>query len=76
MGGTDLSAIAFNTLNPVPLTTDLAIAGVYDIARADPHGRALVAIHDQGAIGATVFDANDPVTATSRRVAPLLLEGP
>jgi hypothetical protein len=73
-GGTDLAAIAFKTLNPVPLTTDLVIAGVYDIARPDG-GRALVAIHDQGAIGATVFDANNPVTATSRRVASLLLEG-
>jgi hypothetical protein len=74
-GGTDLAAIEFKTLNPVPLTTDLAISGVYDITRADG-GRALVAIHDQGAIGATVFDARKPVTATSRRVASLLLEGP
>ncbi len=73
-GGTDLASIAFATLNPVPLTTDLPIDGVYDIARADG-GRALIAIHNEGAVGATVFDAQDPVTATSRRVAPLLLEG-
>jgi hypothetical protein len=74
-GGTDLAAIAFATLSPVPLTTDLPIDGVYDVAGADGHG-ALVAIHGQGAVGATVFDATTPVTATSRRVAPLLLEGP
>jgi hypothetical protein len=74
-GGLDLAAIDFATLTPVPLTTDLPIDGVYDVAGADGHG-ALIAIHDQGAVGATVFDATTPVTATSRRVAPLLLEGP
>ncbi len=74
-GGTDLAEIDFATLNPVPLTTDLPIDAVYDVARVDGQ-RALVAIHNQGAIGATVFDATDPVTATSRRVASLLLEGP
>jgi hypothetical protein len=74
-GGTDLAAIAFKTLNPIPLTTDVGISGVYDVMRPDG-GRALVALHDQGAIGATVFDARNPVTATSRRVASLLLEGP
>jgi hypothetical protein len=78
-GGTDLAAIDFATLNPVPLTTDLPIAGVYDVVRMDDDApshpaRALIAIHNQGAIGATVFDAIDPVTATSRRVAPLVLE--
>ncbi len=77
-GGTDLASIDFASLNPVPLTTDLAIAGVYDVARIDDRpdhpARALIAIHNEGAIGATVFDAIDPVTATSRRVAPLVLE--
>jgi hypothetical protein len=74
-GGTDLAEIDFGTLDPVPLATDLSIAAVYDVARADGN-RALIAIHNQGAIGATVFDGNNPSTATSRRVAPLLLEGP
>lgn len=73
--GTDLAQIDFATLNPIPLVTDLPIAAVYDISRVDG-GRALVAIHDQGAVGATVFDATNPLSATSRRVAPLLLEGP
>jgi hypothetical protein len=76
-GGTDLAEIDFASLNPVPLTTDSAIDAVYDIARADgASNRALIAIHSEGAIGATIFDATNPVTATSRRVAPLLLEGP
>ncbi len=74
-GGTDLASIDLNSLNPVPLTTDLPIDGVYEVVRPDGGG-ALIAIHNEGAIGATVFDAVDPVTATSRRVAPLVLEGP
>ncbi len=74
-GGVNLAAIDFVTLNPIPLTTDQPIDAVYDVARADK-GRALIAIHEQGAVGATVFDALAPSTATSRRVAPLLLVGP
>jgi hypothetical protein len=74
-GGTNLAAVDLRSLNPVPLTTDLGIAAVYDIQRPD-NGRALVAVHEAGGLGVTVFDALTPVTATSRRVAPLLLEGP
>jgi hypothetical protein len=80
-GGTDLASVDFKTLNPIPVSTDLPIDSVFDIERQDfvapmVHGRALIAVHNQGAIGITVFDALTPVTATSRRVAPLLLEGP
>lgn len=75
-GGVNLAAIDFGTLNPIPLTTDQPIDAVYDVARADKGGRALVAVHEQGAVGVTVFDAHAPSTATSRRVAPLLLVGP
>ncbi len=74
-GGTDLAQVDLTTLNPVPLTTDLPIAGVFDIQRVDGQ-RALVALHDVGALGVTVFDGVTPVTATSRRIAPLVLEGP
>ena len=74
-GGTDLASVDFDTLNPVPLSTDLPIDSVFDISRQDG-GRALIAVHNQGAIGITVFDGLAPVTATSRRIAPLLLEGP
>ncbi len=74
-GGMDLSAIDFQTLNPIPLRTALPITAIYDVARKDG-GRSLIAIHAQGAVGATVFDALLPDTATSRRVPSLLLEGP
>ncbi len=81
-GGTDLAQVDFDTLNPVPLTTDLGIDAVYDVARAtagpggDPGGRSLIAIHNQGTVGATVFDALQPDTLTARIVPALLLEGP
>ena len=60
-GGTDLAKIDFNTLNPVPLVTDTPIDAVYDVARPPKvGGRSLIAIHNQGTMGATVFDANNP----------------
>jgi hypothetical protein len=80
-GGMALDQIPFANLNPVEVTTTLPISAVYDIARPPvapglDGGRSLIAIHDQGAVGATVFDALQPDTATSRVVPALLLEGP
>jgi hypothetical protein len=79
-GGTDLAAIDFSDLNPVRLSTDLPIDAVYDVARIDSTAttpkRSLVAIHKQGSVGATVFDALNPDPVTSRRADALLLEGP
>ncbi|HEX3771547.1 MAG TPA: hypothetical protein VHV30_11805 [Polyangiaceae bacterium] len=75
--GTDLAAIDFKTLNPVPLTTDLAITAVFEVRTPRAQKRpALVAMHDTGALGATVFDAVTPATATSRRTGALLVEAP
>jgi hypothetical protein len=62
-------------LNPTSLVTDAPIDAVYDVARRDG-GRSLIAMHTQGAVGATVFDAINPDTATARRIPALLLEGP
>jgi len=80
--GFDLAQIDFTTLNPIPLTTETAIAAVYDIANpvgACPSGmplcRSLVAINATGTLGATVFDALSP-QATARQDVALLLEGP
>jgi hypothetical protein len=74
-GGTDLASIDFASLTPVSVPTDAPIDAVYDVARSDG-GRSLIAIHKQGTVGATVFDALKPDAATSRRVPALLLEGP
>ena len=75
--GTQLAAIDFATLTPVPLTTDLPIAGVFDIAaKGGGSGRSLIAVHQVGTLGATVFDALKPDTATAHEITALLLEGP
>ncbi len=81
-GGTDLASITLDTLNPTPLTTDAPISAVFDIAaqgydaRMGTGPRTLVAIHAQGTLGATLFDAKTPKTANARRSVGLLLEGP
>jgi hypothetical protein len=76
-GGTDLAKLDFTNLKPVPLTTDTPIDAVYDVARPGAGGeRSLIAIHTQGTVGATVFDARNPDATASRRVPALLLEGP
>jgi hypothetical protein len=77
-GGTDLAAIEdFNALNPIRLVTLLPIDAVYDVQRTDiVNARSLIALHQNGAIGATVFDAFHPDNTTSRRASALLLEGP
>jgi hypothetical protein len=73
-GGTDLASIDLTTLSPIPVTTTLPISNVYDVAASS--GRALVAMHAQGTVGATVFNALAPDTTTARRVSSILLEGP
>jgi len=77
-GGTDLAAIEdFNALNPIRLVTLLPIDAIYDVQRTDiANARSLIALHQTGAIGATVFDAFHPDNTTSRRASALLLEGP
>ncbi len=75
-GQTDLAAINFSDLNPIRLSTDLPIDAVYDVARAGSSARSLIAIHKQGSIGATVFDALKPDPTTSRRSDGLLLGAP
>jgi hypothetical protein len=74
-GGVDLAKVDFSNLNPVPVRTEPPIESVYDVARPTA-GRSLIAIHKLGTLGATIFDALNPDTATSRRVTALLLEGP
>jgi hypothetical protein len=71
-----LAAVRLSDLHPVPLLADRPVRQVFEIAR-DDGGQALVAIHSDrsGSLGATVFDALKPDTATSRQHSALLLEG-
>ncbi len=73
-GTADVASVDLKTLNPIPVVTDRPIAAVFEI-EATGGGHALVAMHDVGGIGATVFDALAPDTATARAYAGLLLEG-
>jgi hypothetical protein len=76
-GGTYLAVTKFADLNPVNLITDLPIDSVYDLQRTDDASqRSLIAIHQVGGLGATVFDALAPESSPSRRIGALLLEGP
>jgi hypothetical protein len=72
--GSELSAIGLPGLATVPLVTDHPIAHVFDVARPEG-GHSLIAIHPGGALGATVFDALAPDTATARQHSSLLLRG-
>lgn len=73
-GASLLSAVDLHKLHPMPVVVDRGVQSVHDVARADG-GRSLIAIHERGAYGATVFDARSPDTAYSRLYAGLLLEG-
>jgi hypothetical protein len=73
-GSTQLASIDLRNIHPVPMVTDRPISSVFDIARPDG-GRALVAVHGKGNIGATVLDARNPDTASARLYSALLLEG-
>jgi hypothetical protein len=69
--------IDFNSLNPIPLNDTAPIDAAYDIAVAGAGpARALVALHLEGTVGATVFNALTPNTTPSRRTSSLLLEAP
>lgn len=71
---TKLASVDLDKLHPIPLVVDRPIDSVFDVAR-DDGGRSLIAVHAKGAFGATVFDANQPDTATARLFGGLLLEG-
>jgi hypothetical protein len=80
-GGKDLSDVTIPALSPIQLETSLPITNVYDVVAANPAGtgpspgRALIAIHNTGAIAASVFNALDPGGEPPTLVPALLLEG-
>jgi hypothetical protein len=69
-----LAAMSLPTLHPVPLYAQQSVSAAFDVARGDG-GRSLIALDASGSVGATVFDALAPDTATARSYAGLLLEG-
>lgn len=73
-GGGDLSQVRLDTLHPVQLPTERAIAAVHEVVRPDG-GRSLVAVDARGTVAATVLDALAPDTAQAKTYFGLLLEG-
>jgi hypothetical protein len=75
-GSQDLSCVTLTDLNPTQLLSSSPISAVFDIAcLGDPASRALFALDDRGAAGATVFNASDPQNPStpSHHVSGLLL---
>lgn len=60
----DVAVIDLVTLHPQNLVIDRPIWEVFDVARGGG-GRAMVALHQQGTIGATVVDAFSPDEASA-----------
>jgi hypothetical protein len=72
---TQLAQVDLESLEPTSLRIERPIIGLFDIATDDGSGRALIALHPGGALGATVMDAQAPDTADTRFVPALLLLG-
>jgi hypothetical protein len=74
VAGNELGRLDLETLHPMNLILSRNIQSVFEVARSDG-GRALVALHAQGALGATVLDAREPSLAAAREYFGLLLGG-
>jgi hypothetical protein len=58
---------------PRSLLIERAVSGVYEIARPSGLSPAVVVLHDEGGVGATVYDASTLKDTTRRLYAGLLL---
>lgn len=73
-GSPDLASLDLGVLHPENLQLTRSIHSTYDVRRRDG-GRALVALHAVGALGATVLDGRSPSLLHAREHAGLLLSG-
>jgi hypothetical protein len=69
--GTQVAATNLQTKQPVSLLIERPVAQVFEIVRADG-GLSAVVLHDEGGVGATVYDAKMPDDQTRRLYAGLL----
>jgi hypothetical protein len=74
-GATRFAKVDLSTLQPTSLQVERPISQLFDIASGDAGERTLVALHAGGVRAATVLDARQPDTATSRFFPGLLLGG-
>ena len=73
-GGLELAATDLPSGAVHALTVDSPASALFEIARPDGT-HALVVLHDNGGVGATVFDADDPKENERRIYGALLTEG-
>jgi hypothetical protein len=73
-GGSDIAQLDLGSLHPLNLKLSHGIHSIFDVKRGDG-GRALIALHAGGALGATVLDADNPSLADSSEYVGLLLGG-
>lgn len=71
--GSWIAQLDLESLHPRNIALRHGVDALFDVARADGSGRALVAIHPVGGTAATVLDAYDPSLATAREYVGLLL---
>jgi hypothetical protein len=67
-----LAKVSLADYHPQNVELNSSIWGVFDIQRSDG-GRALVALHRSGSMGATVLDAHNPSLLHAREFGALLL---
>jgi hypothetical protein len=71
-GGFDLAALALANLHPQNFTLSSPVQQAFEISRRGG-GRALLAVHAQGALGLTVLDGEHPSLETAVQYHGLLL---
>jgi hypothetical protein len=73
-GGTTVFATGFEDELPKSLLIERPVAGVYEVTSTDTDPSVIV-LHDEGGIGATVYDAKTPDDTKRRLYGGLLLGG-
>jgi hypothetical protein len=71
-GGLQVAATSLQTKQPRSLLIERPVAQVFEIERADG-GRSALVLHDEGGVGATVYDAATLDDRTRRLYAGLLI---
>jgi hypothetical protein len=75
-GATDLAVTDVASKQVRTLRADTSIDAVFEIGQDTGDGRSLIALHQVGAIGATVYDVDAPDDTGRKIYGGLLLEGP
>ena len=71
-GGSDLAALSLSNLHPQNFTLSSPLQQAFEVGRRGG-GRALVAVHADGALGLTVLDGERPSLETAVQYHGLLL---